>query len=122
MKSLKIFALLAFALAAVLSVATAVQAKPLYCELQCTSSTPCSTFCTDRFGEVGFPGEIITCSEWGICNWGGFTQAAISSTTTAAMLFGGGTSQCIPGETATTPVTTAQGATIPTPSLSSAGS
>jgi|GEM_PF-3441365 len=70
MKSLKTLSVLAFALLAVLALATAGQAKPPSCEFSCTTSTTCSAYCTDQFGEFGPPGGVITCGQWGVCNSG----------------------------------------------------
>jgi len=98
MKSLKTLSALAFALLAVLALASAVQAKPLYCDIQCTTSTACSTYCTDRFGEVGSPGQVITCSDWGVCDRGGCTcQTYIYGSSNPDTLSGDSSNNCIYG-------------------------
>lgn len=107
MKNLKTFAVLAFALVAVLSLATAVQARPNICRLQCTPTISCSVLCTDELG------RIITCADYGICNWwGGSSQAHIDGTTNPATPSGSASNQCIPGGAVTTPSTA--GGVLPT--------
>jgi|GEM_PF-2155891 len=108
MKSLKTLSALAFTLLAVLALASAVQAKPNICRLQCTPSISCSILCTTPYG------EIITCGEWGICGGAAYSQAAttvIDGTTNPSTPSGDVSSLCIPGETMTTPPTAAADAT-----------
>lgn len=44
--------------------AAPAEAKPLYCNYACSSSTCCTSSCTDP---ETF--EVTTCGQWGVCNW-----------------------------------------------------
>lgn len=56
--------LFAAALLAFLVAVPRADAKPQYCSYECSSSDCCNSVCTDQ--ETGV---VITCGQYGICNW-----------------------------------------------------
>jgi hypothetical protein len=84
---------LGFVALAVLAFATTAQAKPQYCEFECTGSSACSTSCTDFES-----GNVITCGQYGVCDSGGCgCDGYIYGTSGADTLSGNAARNCIYG-------------------------